>query len=304
MRFEKLNIIGYRRIGYIFSGVLVTLSIAALAVWGLRLGIDFTGGSLIELNYPDGRPSVEDVRGAIPEEFGSPQVTPVGESGYVIRLMTLTEEQHQSVLSALAEGQDSLEEQRFTSIGPTIGVELRTKAIYALIAVLAAILIYVAWAFRKVSHPVPSWQYGAAGIVALFHDVIITLGIFAALGYFLDVEIGTLFITALLTVLGFSVHDTIVVFDRVRDNLHRLEDKRFPKVVNTSLNETMSRSINTSFTTLLVLLFSLFFGGASITFFVLALVIGIIFGTYSSIFVASPLLVSLFVWQEKKALGE
>lgn len=304
MKRTNFNIIGYRRVGYIFSAVLVTASILALAIWGLRLGIDFTGGSLIEIKYNDQRPALEEIQQSVPESFGSAQVTPVGENGYVIRLMSLTEEQHQAVLETLPGADtESFIEERFTSIGPTIGVELRNKAIYALAAVLVAILLYVAWAFRKVSHPVPSWQYGAAAIAALFHDVIITLGIFAVLGNFLNVEIGTLFITALLTVLGFSVHDTIVVFDRVRDNLHRMDD-RFPKVVNTSLNETMSRSINTSFTTLLVLLFSLFFGGSSITFFVLALVIGIVFGTYSSIFIASPLLVSLFVWQEKRVLGK
>lgn len=304
MKRINLNIVGYRRIGYIFSSLTVIASILALSVWGLRLGIDFTGGSLIEIKYSNDRPSLEEVQQSVPESFGASQVTPVGENGYVIRLMSLTEEQHQALLGTLPGAEsESFFEERFTSIGPTIGVELRNKAIYALVAVLVAILIYVAWAFRKVSHPVPSWQYGATAIVALFHDVIITLGIFSALGYFLNVEIGTLFITALLTVLGFSVHDTIVVFDRVRDNLHRMDD-RFPAVVNTSLNETMSRSINTSFTTLLVLLFSLFFGGSSITFFVLALVIGIVFGTYSSIFIASPLLVSLFVWQEKRVLGK
>lgn len=300
MKAMKLNIVGYRRIGYIFSTILVTLSVAALAVWGLKLGIDFTGGSLIELNYPDGRPAIEDIRNKIPQDLGSTLITPVGDNGYIVRMTTLTEDQHQSILKELS-NDSSVEEVRFTSIGPTIGVELRTKAVYALFTVLAAILVFVAWAFRKVSHPVPSWQYGAAGIVALFHDVIITLGIFAALGYFLNVEIDTLFITALLTVLGFSVHDTIVVFDRVRDNLHN-SDARFPIVVNESLNQTMSRSINTSFTTLLVLLFSLFFGGSTITYFVLALVIGIIVGTYSSIFIASPLLVSIFVWKESKTI--
>jgi preprotein translocase subunit SecF len=300
---RHLNIIGYRRVGYIFSGVLVAFCLVALAVWGLRLGIDFTGGSLIEIEYTDARPTLEEVKESIPTDFGTKQVTPVGDSGYIIRMMNLTDEQHQSILNALPGDQDKIIENRFTSIGPTIGVELRNNSVYALIAVLVAILIYVALAFRKVSHPVPSWQYGAAGIVALFHDVIITLGIFAALGHFIGVEIDALFITALLTVLGFSVHDTIVVFDRVRDNLHRMEDKRFPTVVNTSLNETMSRSINTSFTTLLVLLFSLFFGGSTITFFVLALVIGIVFGTYSSIFIASPLLVSLFTWHEKRILS-
>lgn len=293
------NIVGYRRIGYVVSAVLVSLSVLALVLWGLKFGIDFTGGSLIEVRYPDGRPELSAVSSAVPEEFGAVQVTPVGEDGYVLRLQTLTEEQHQAVLSELTTQASSVEELRFTSIGPTIGMELRNKAIYALAAVLAAILAYVAWAFRRVSHPIPSWQYGSAAIVALFHDVVITLGIYALLGHFLDVEIGVLFITALLTILGFSVHDTIVVFDRVRDNLHRL-DERFPALVNISLNETMSRSINTSFTTLIVLLFSLFFGGSSITFFVLALVIGIIVGTYSSIFIASPLLVTLFVMQERR----
>lgn len=305
MKKTNWNVVGYRRINYTFSIVTVVLSLLALLMWGLKLGIDFTGGSLMEISFTPARPSIEVVTNAIPKDLGEPQVAPIGENGYAVRMSALTEEQHQAVLNAINQAaivvnaDTKLSEDRFTSIGPTVGVELKNKAIYALFIVLMAILAYIAWAFRKVSHPVPSWQFGLAAIVALFHDVIITVGAFAALGHFMGVEVGSLFITALLTVLGFSVHDTIVVFDRIRDNLHR-STERFSVIVNNSLNETFGRSINTSLTTLLVLFTSIIFGGESVRFFVLALIIGISFGTYSSIFIASPLLVSWNAMKERR----
>ena len=223
----------------------------------------------------------------------------------ILRLQSLREDEHQQLIKSFVEkfGQDKgegyVEERRFTSIGPTIGEELQQKAIWAIAAVLVAIILYIAWAFRRVSKPVPSWQYGIAAVIALFHDVFIPVGIFAVLGRFMNVEIDTLFITALLTVLGFSVHDTIVVFDRIRENLLKPVEN-FAIVVNRSVNETLARSINTSITTLLVLLTTLFLGGETIRYFILTLVIGILFGTYSSIFIASPLLVSAHQWARRR----
>ncbi|MFA5954677.1 MAG: protein translocase subunit SecF [Patescibacteria group bacterium] len=315
MKRRNFNIVGYRRVAYIFSGTLTVLAILAVVVpgWGLRYGIDFTGGSLLEVAFTGDRPVVADIETALPSSLGKVDVTPVGSQGAVLRIgakegSAISDADHELLVSTLKKkfgGEDGskLTVERFTAIGPTIGAELRQNSILALATVLGAIVLYIAWAFRKVSRPVPSWQYGMAAIIALFHDTIITVGIFAVLGHFMGVEIDTLFITALLTLLGFSVHDTIVVFDRIRENLHHTTDS-FAKVVNRSLNETMSRSLNTSLTTLLVLLFTLFFGGASSRYFVLALVFGITFGTYSSIFIASPLLVSWYSWKEKRRLAQ
>ena len=308
MKKRSINFIGYRRVGYIVSAVLVLASIITLATWGLRFGIDFTGGSLSELRFVEvERPEAAVVQELAPEEYGEVLVTPVGDDSLVLRLRTLDEPEHQALLDDIRTGlsldESQVVEERFTSIGPTIGVELRRNAVWSLLTVLSFIVLYVAWAFRQVSRPVPSWQYGAAAIVALVHDVVLTLGVFSFLGAFYGVEVGTLFITALLTVLGFSVHDTIVVFDRVREQLGK-GTGGYASTVNKSLNDTLARSINTSITTLLVLLFTLFFGGESIKFFVLALAVGIVLGTYSSIFVAAPALVSWHSMRQKRQIAE
>ena len=194
----------------------------------------------------------------------------------------------------IEDSSSQIEELRFDSVGPTIGQELKNKSVTAFIIVLIAIVLYIAWAFRKVSKPVASWKYGLSAIIALFHDVIIVLGVFAVLGEFYGVEINSAFVAAILTVLGYSVNDTIVVFDRVRENLPKSDDD-FEGTVNTSVNNTITRSINTSVTTLIVLLSILIFGGSSIKDFVLALSIGVFIGTYSSIFLASPVLV---LWEK------
>lgn len=299
------NIIGYRRLWYIISGTLLILSAVAFGLWGLKLGLDFTGGSLMELRFTNNRPSIVEVSAAIPKEIGQVNITPIGEKGVSLRLKSLTPEEHATILKALRDSfikgeTDNFSEDQYTTVGPTIGAELRQKAVYAIIIVLTAIVLYIAWAFRKVSRPVPSWQFGLAAIVALFHDVFIPVGIFAVLGKFFGIEIDVLFITALLTVLGFSVHDTIVVFDRIREHLLK-SNEHFSIVVNQSVNETMARSINTSLTTLLVLVTTLVFGGESIRYFILTLIVGIVFGTYSSIFIASPLLVSWHTWRQKRS---
>ncbi len=302
---RTLNIIGYRRVWYIVSGTLLLVSLAMFALWGLKLGIDFTGGSLVEITFQGNRPSLDAISAAVPTDLGKTAIAPVGDQGVSLRLKSLSEDDHQKLLAALnkvfpgANGQSNIREDQFTSIGPTIGAELGAKSLWAIGTVLLAIVCYIAFAFRKVSRPVASWQYGVAAIIALFHDVFLPTGVFVALGKFAGVEIDTLFITAILTVLGFSVHDTIVVFDRIRENLLHSTDS-FPVVVNRSVNETMARSINTSLTTLLVLLTTFVLGGASVRFFVLTLILGIVFGTYSSIFIASPLLVSWYSFTQKR----
>lgn len=266
-------------------------------IFGLKLGIDFTGGSLLEIEFVGERPSLEEMRERlIPLDLGQVMVQPTGEKAVFIRTKDIPEETHQKMLVALTgekKQEEVLRELRFESIGPTIGKELKQKSVYSIFVVLCLIILYIAWAFRKVSKPVSSWKYGAVAVIALFHDVGIPVGVFAVLGKFWGIEVDTLFITALLTVLGFSVHDTIVVFDRIRENLASAKrGELFEDVVERSIHQTFGRSLNTSLTVLLSLLAVFFFGGESVRYFSLTLMIGVVFGTYSSIFIASPLLVT------------
>lgn len=294
----KMDYIALRKISYTVSGLLVAASIVALFVWGLPLGIDFTGGSLWELEFSGSAPSVQMVREHLtPFELGDVQVQQTGERGMIIRMRDIDENTHQEVLSALRELDANLTEKRFVSIGPVIGNELKRKAVWALGLVLVMIIAYIAFAFRHVSQPISSWKYGIVAIVALVHDVAIPTGLFVYLGKFQGVEINALFISALLTILGFSVHDTIVVFDRVRENLRRRVSTDFAETVNISVTETVVRSINTSLTLLFVLLTLFFLGGESTRYFSLALIVGTVVGVYSSIFIASPLLVTWQKWQ-------
>lgn len=297
-----MNIIGHRKMFYMISGTLLLVSIAAFLFWGLRLGIDFTGGSLLELEFQAERPDVAALKARTGSWDGPSLVfTPSGDKGLLVRTGHLSEEAKKKLLTLIGGKDGGLTEKRFTGIGPTIGQELRKRSLTAVVFVISLIVLYVAWVFRKVSQPVKSWKYGVVTIITLLHDVIIPTGFFAVLGRLYMAEIDTLFVTALLTIIGFSVHDTIVVFDRIRENLK--EAKRaesFERIVNKSVNETMARSINTSLTVLLSLLAVFFFGGESVMFFSLALIIGIIFGTYSSIFIASPLLVTWHKFQQKK----
>lgn len=291
-----LSVIPKTKIWFIFSGAMMLISIVALIVWGLKPGIDFTGGALLEVSYTGDRPVIEDVQNALAEfDLGSLLIQPAGDHDFILRFEEVDEATHQAILKKLGSLRE-LQENRFESIGPTLGTELRDKAIKSIIVVLILIILYIAYAFRKVPKPVASWKYGVAAIIALVHDVLIVTGVFAFLGKFANVEVDALFVTALLTVLGFSVHDTIVTFDRTRENLFKKQDQDFDKVLNDSINQTLWRSVNTSVTTLLVLLAIFFFGGESVRYFVLALIIGIIIGTYSSIFVASPI---LSVWHKK-----
>ncbi|MCR4280183.1 MAG: protein translocase subunit SecF [Candidatus Komeilibacteria bacterium] len=291
------NFIKSRKYYYAVSGVLVIVSILSLSVWGLNLGIDFTGGSLMEVAVP-GEESVtqSDVKTAVAEEgIEVISVQPAGERNFIVRMPSLTEVEHQQALAAVKGryGED-VTELRFESIGPTIGQELKTKAITAIVLVLGAIIIYIAIAFRKVSYPVASWKYGLSAIIALVHDVVIIVGVYSVLGHFYGFQVDTLFVTALLTIMGFSVHDSIVTFDRTRENLHVKQHLSFKEIVNVSIIETLVRSINTSMTTLVVLVAIFLFGGSSIQQFALTLVLGIFIGTYSSIFIASPLLVEWY----------
>lgn len=288
-----------------FSAFLVAASVVALLLWGLNFGIDFTGGSLLEVRFANQRPAVSEVNSALEKsDLGSLIVQSVGEDGMILRFQNITEEKHQEVLSklndlsgiSLATSTASstvvvgVEEMKYDAVGPVLGNELKSKSVRAVIIVLIAIVLFIAWSFRKVSKQIASWKYGVAAVIALFHDVIITMGVFAVLGHFFNMEINASFVAAILTVLGYSVNDTIVVFDRVRENLPK-SNTDFENTVNNSINQTFGRSINTSLTTIITLLAIVIFGGESVRAFALALTIGIGIGTYSSIFLASPILV-------------
>ncbi len=301
-----MQVIKYRAVWFVISGVLIAASIASLFVWGLKFGIDFTGGSIQEISWNVARPDQSAIAGIFKDQgVNDVEIQNSGANETILRFKDVGEDQHAKILTALetkfathdVTGAKVLEEKSFSSIGPAIGSEMKTKSIYAIIMVLLAIILYVAWAFRRVSRPVASWKYGLAAVIALFHDVFIPIGFFSVLGHFFGYEVDILFVTALLTVLGFSVHDTIVVFDRIRENLLK-RNGDFGEIVNYSVNQTFTRSINTSLTVMMVLLAVFFFGGASVHNFVLTLIIGVFFGTYSSIFIASPILVE---WQRRGA---
>lgn len=283
--------------------VIFVVSIGITATLGLQLGIDFTGGSLTEVSY-DARPAKTSVENAVrafdPDvELGGfslrESVSDGGREGYILRTRDLSEEERIKMEVALVHEGGGAEIERFTSIGPVIGDELRRKAIWAIAAVVIVIILFVAFAFRKVSKPVGSWVYGGITILALFHDVLVPTAFMSVLGYITGAEIDVLFVMALLAVLGYSVNDTIVVFDRVRENLLKNKSKDrhepFDVVVGRSVQQTLTRSINTSVTTSLALGALYFLGGAVTQNFALVLLVGVIAGTYSSICVANPLLI-------------
>ncbi len=291
-------VVTYRKFFYALSTILFVASIAAVVIWGFHLGIDFKGGSIIEVEYPQGRPPQTDLVTALAPLHLEASVRASGDTAYLIRMKDVSQEEKASLVSTLGTF-GTTTEKRFDSIGPVLGAEALRKALFSIVLVLVAIVLFIAFAFRKVSEPISSWKYGIVAIIALLHDVVIPVGIFSVLGHFAGYEIDTLFITALLVVLGFSVHDTIVVFDRVRENLHNASAKKpFDQIVGESIGQTFTRSINTSLTTLLALFVLYFVGGSSTEHFSLALIIGIIAGTYSSVFIGSPLLVTIWKWQE------
>jgi preprotein translocase subunit SecF len=296
-----LNIVKNRNKYFIFSGILILISIVSLAIWGLKPSIDFSGGALLEVEVKAEQklaaPELSDKITNAWKDLGEVKVQPLGESSFIIRTKHLSEDEHQNLLAQVASAHGltkaELEEKRFETIGPVIGQELKTKAIWAIVIASLAIIFYIAYSFRKISKPVASWKYGLGAVLALIHDILIVTGCFSIFGYFLGFEVDLLFISALLTILGFSVHDTIVVYDRTRENLIYNPQKTFEETVDKAINDTMRRSINTSLTVFIVLLSLFLIGGESTKNFVLALMIGVVIGTYSSIFVASTLLV---VW--------
>jgi preprotein translocase subunit SecF len=293
-----IDFIKYRKIYYIISGILVISSLFSLIFYRLNFGIDFTGGSILTLEFKNGRPTNQEVENKLANlNLGEITIQPAGETDLILRVKYIDEGLHRQLLQKF-NGQ--AEEKSFDSIGPTIGKELTNKTFVFIALVLLAIIFFITFAFRRASRPVSSWQYGlVASLVAFLHDVLIPLGAFSLLGKFYNIQVTIPIVVGLLTILGYSVHDTIVVFDRIRENISRGSGRAFELIVNTSLNQTLVRSINTSLTTLFVLLAIFFIGGETLRYFSLILILGIITGTYSSIFIASPILVSWLKLRKK-----
>ncbi len=302
----KIPFIKFSKLWLTIASVTMIVCLSMLAVWRLKPGIDFTGGSLLEVTFNSNLPSIEALQSFFKAD-GHPDVIiqKSGDLDYIIRTEFLTEEQHQMLVQKLKDTfgtkDNKLTEGRFETIGGAVSKQLRTRAVWSVIMVSLGIIAYLAYAFRGVSRRVPSWQYGVMAVVAMLHDVILTLGIFAALGHFLGVEVDIAFVIAILTVLGYSVNDTIVVYDRIRENLLHHNADNFAEVVNNGLNDTLMRSLNTTLTVLLPLFALYFVGGPTIHYFALALLIGMASGAYSSIFIASPLLVVAEKWRRQSA---
>ena len=291
-------VIKYKKIFVIISTVLVLLSIASVCVFGLNFGIDFKGGSLMEVEYKTARAEQSVVENAVKSlGIGEMIIQPMGDTGYSIKTRAITENERSTMLATL--GTD-VTEKSFTSIGPSVGAELVRKSIICFILVSLGIIFWVAFSFRKVSKPVSSWRYGLIAIATLIHDILIPVGVFTVLSHLYGVEVDTLFVVAVLTVLGLSVSDTIVVFDRIRENIRIGHFKTFEETVGRSLDQVYTRSIATSSTVIIVLLCLVFFGPVSTKYFAMMLTAGMFFGTYSSIFLASPLLVMVNNLQGKK----
>jgi len=290
-----IDIVGKKYWYFGLSLLVIIPGVIALILWGLNLGVDFTGGTLLELKFSQtvSKDALEKTIKTTGVEVAS--IATTESKTYLVRTRPLDENSRKSILAAAQNKFGKVDQVSIETIGPTIGAELLQKSLLAIAIASLAIVVYIAIAFRKVPHPASSWRFGICAVVALLHDVLVVVGVFAIFGHFLGVEIDALFITALLTIIGFSVHDTIVVFDRIRENLSKGVGNSFADTVNHSIIQTIDRSINTSLTVVLVLLAVLLFGGANIRWFTAALLIGVVSGTYSSVFNASPLLV---LWQE------
>ena len=301
----QFKFIKHTKLWFLISSIVILIGVGAMAYnkvntgHFIQLGIDFTGGTLMELKFDQ---AVDDQVGQLREAIDSvspntvSQITVTDQDTYIIHGKDISAEEYDSVTASITKKLGAYDEIRFTTIGPKIGETMKRKATTALVIALIAIVLYIAYAFRRIPKRVSPWRFGMCAIIALIHDVLITLGVFALLGF----EVDAFFITALLTIMGFSVHDTIVVFDRIRENLKSQgRDDTFGDIADVSLNQTLSRSINTSISTLFTLVALYFLGAESLRIFVFALIIGILVGTYSSIFIASPVLT---IWQERKRL--
>jgi preprotein translocase subunit SecF len=281
----------YYKIHYLVTGLLVIASIFALIKFGLNLGIDFLGGAIWEINF-ESRPDNAAISEKLNKfDLGEINIQPTGENGVILKLKNIDEATHQQIFSALNE-LSKMEEKRFESIGPAIGKELREKTVLLIIISLVALLVYIAIAFRKLTWPIAGWQYGLVSLITLAVDVLVPFLVLVLLGKFYNIQFTIPIVAALLTVIGYTMNDKVIVFDRVRENLLRSKVDSFSETVNQSLNQIIGRSLSTGACTLIVLLMIFFFGGETLKYFSLTLIIGIVVGTYTSLFIASALLVT------------
>ncbi len=294
----NLNIVKYKYVYIIFSLTLMFLGIIFIFIWGLKFGIDFTGGT--DLIYKINPTKVSALESYVTGKVPLASFEELTKNDYQIQTPPISQKKLQLFENEVQKQFNLQKPQSITTIGPTIGVELQQDAIYSIITVMIGIILYIGWAFKSVPKPANSWVFGSAAVLAMIHDVVIVFGAFAILGHFFGAPVDSLFVTAILTVIGFSVHDTIVVFDRIRENLVKKKYPTLKETINKSLVQTFNRSLNTSFTVLLVLSALFLLGGITIRWFAIALLIGIFSGTYSSIFVASQLLVVFADFKEKK----
>lgn len=290
------DLVGKRYWFFLLSGLIIVPGILSLVIFGLQLGIDFTGGSMLTISF--NQPVEQAVLRSelISLGYGDAIIQRIGEASFIIRTPPL-EEKEQQVKGALKDRFGPFVVEQEGSVGPEVAEKTVRYALYAMVAASVAILLYITFAFRKIPKP---FRYGVCAIIALLHDVVVVVGLFSILGKLLNLEVNTMFVIGLLTIIGYSVNDTIVVFDRIRENMGRGTVRDFESVVNNSLLQSLGRSLNTSLTTLLVLMALFVLGGVTIRNFILVLLIGVISGTYSSVCIASQLLV---VWENKEIGG-
>ena len=298
-----MYIIQHRKLFFWLTGLILTGAVGAILVWGLPLGIDFTGGSLMHVSYEGGRPALADIEKQISTVHeGAVSVRTMGTNEVSIRARTMTPEEHEAILAAITENA-SATELAYTSVGPALGSQFTSKALWAIFAVMLVIVLYIAFAFRKVSHPVPSWGYGLTVVLMLAIDIVVPAGFFAAYAHFTGAEVDSLFVVALLALLGYVVNDVIVIFDRVREHLARNEKEgireEFEITVGKSIDETITRSINTSLTVVLALIVLIYLGAEATRNFALVMLVGVVAGTFSSICRSAPLLIPLAKWFNK-----
>lgn len=296
-----MNIIKYKNWFFALSGILIIPGVISLLLWGIAPSIDFTGGTLLEVRITKSREKInyESLKSlAKAQKIDLLSVAPSDKDTYLLRSKPLTKEQNSAFQESLNKNLGKMEELRFETVGPVIGQETTRNAFIAVIVASLAIIFYIALSFRKIPKPYSSWKFGICAVITLIHDVLLVVGIFSLLGHFFNIEVDSLFITALLTIMGFSIHDSIVVYDRIRENLRKMAGEDFASIVNYSIVQTLARSLSTSLTVLFTLFALLLFSGESIRWFVFALLIGIASGTYSSI-LAAPILIAWEDWSRK-----
>ena len=299
-----MYIITHRKFFFWLTGLILAAAIGAIVFWGLPLGIDFTGGSMMQVSYHGARPVLADIEKQVSVVHeGTISVRTVGENDISIRARAMTPEEHEAILAAISEN-TSATELAYTTVGPALGSQFANKALWAILAVILVIVLYIAFAFRHVSRPVPSWGYGLTVVAMLVIDIIVPTGFFAAYAHFTGAEVDSLFVVALLALLGYCVNDIIVIFDRIREHLARNERmglrESFEDTIGKSIGETMTRSINTALTVVLALLALIYFGAVATRDFALVMLIGVVAGTFSSITRSAPLLIPIAKWFAKK----